>query len=162
MTMKTVKAVLIPLLLFAVISACKKSSNTNNVKDTIYNYDVTLNGASEVPANASLATGKFIGSYTKSSRQLSFTLSYTGITPTDWHIHKGAPGVSGPVVISLDPVGPSPLQKNVTLTSEQETDLLNGSLYVNIHSVQFPDGEIRAQLGSPVVVEKPAPGGGGY
>ena len=160
--MKTLKVVLIPLFLCAVIFACKKSSNNNVVKDTIYNYDVTLSGANEVPANASVATGKFIGSYTKSTRQLSFTLSYNGITPTDWHIHKGAPGVSGAVEIGLNPVVASPLQKTVTLTPAQETDLLNGNFYVNIHSVEFPGGEIRAQLGSPVVVEKPVPGSGGY
>jgi hypothetical protein len=162
MIMKTLKVVLIPVFVCAMIFACKKDNNNNAVKDTVYNYDVALNGASEVPANGSAATGKFIGSYTKSTRQLAFTLSYSGIAPTDWHIHKGAPGVSGSVEISLNPVVPSPLQKSVTLTPEQETDLLNGNFYVNIHSVEFPAGEIRAQLGSPGVVEKPVPGSGGY
>jgi hypothetical protein len=160
--MKRLKIMLAPLFLCAMIFACKKNSNDNSVKDTVYNYDVTLNGANEVPANTSAATGKLLGTYTKSTRELSFTLSYNGITPTDWHIHKGSPGVSGPVQIGLNPVVASPLQKTITLTPEQETDLLNGNLYVNIHSVEFPAGEIRAQLGSPVVVEKPLPGGGGY
>ena len=58
--MKTLKVVLFPLFLCAIIFACKKSNNDNTVKDTVYNYDVTLSGANEVPANASAATGKFI------------------------------------------------------------------------------------------------------
>jgi hypothetical protein len=147
------------LMIGLITTGCGKSDNT--VIDKIYHYDVTLSGANEVPANASTATGKFVGSYTKSTRALAFTLSYSGITATDWHIHKGGTTVSGPVEISLNPVVPSPLQKSVTLTAEQELDLLAGNFYVNIHSATFPAGEIRAQLGSPTVEDKEIPGGGG-
>jgi hypothetical protein len=140
---------LLVLLSVSVIPACKEDKKT----DTIYNYDVTLSGANEVPANASTATGKFVGSYTRSTKVLSFTLSYSGMTPTDWHIHRGDVTVSGPVEIGLNPVVPSPLTKSVTLTAEQETELLNENFYVNIHSMQFPGGEIRAQLASPTIIE---------
>lgn len=156
--MKNFKKLLLPLLLIStVIFACKKSQK---VTDTVYKYDVTLSGANEVPPNASAATGKFVGSYTKSTRVLAFTLSYSGITATDWHIHKGAPGVSGQVEVSLNPVVPSPLQTSVTLTPTQEVDLLSGNFYVNIHSADFPGGEIRAQLAGPVVVGTPGTGTG--
>lgn len=152
--MRNFKNVLILLLLaVGTISACKEDDDDNKPSDTVYKYDVTLSGANEVPANASTATGKFVGSYIKSTKVLSFTLSYSGMTPTDWHIHKGASTVSGPVEIGLNPVVPSPLIKSVTLTAEQEADLLSGNYYVNIHSMDFPAGEIRAQIASPVVVE---------
>ncbi|HUH32565.1 MAG TPA: CHRD domain-containing protein [Daejeonella sp.] len=154
------KIFLMCLFVVTSILGCKDDNNPK-VKDTLYNYDVTLSGANEVPPNTSSATGKFVGTYTKSTKVLSFTLSYTGMTATDWHIHKGAPTVSGAVVIGLNPVVPSPLVKSVTLTAEQETDLLSGNYYVNIHSATFPGGEIRAQLGSPVVVDKEG-GDGGY
>jgi len=149
--MRNLKTVFIlAMLSMSTLVACKKDKKAS---DTTYNYDVTLSGASEVPANASTATGKFVGTYTKSTKVLNFTLSYSGMVPTDWHIHKGAPTVSGPVQIALNPIVPSPLTKSVTLTAEQEADLLSGNYYVNIHSVDFPGGEIRAQLASPVVVE---------
>jgi hypothetical protein len=149
--MKKMKTVLILVLLsVSTILACKKDKKTS---DTIYNYDVALSGTNEVPANASTATGRFVGSYTKSTKVLSFTLSYSGLAPTDWHIHKGDPTTSGPVEIGLNPVVPSPLTKSVTLTSAQETDLLSGNYYVNIHSLDFPGGEIRAQLASPGIIE---------
>jgi phage-related tail fiber protein len=140
------------LFLFAVatslIFACKKDKK---VTDTVYNYSVTLNGASEVPANTSTATGTFVGSYRKSTKVLTFTLTYAGITPVAWHIHKGAVGVSAPPAIPLPAIVPSPLVSSITLTAEQETDLLNGDYYVNIHSATFQAGEIRGQIASPVV-----------
>ena len=147
------KIFLMCLFLCTSILGCSDDDEPK-VKDTLYNYDVTLSGAKEVPPNTSSATGRFEGTYTKSTKVLSFTLTYSGMTATDWHIHKGGTTVSGPVQIDLSPVVPSPLVKSVTLTQEQETDLLSGNYYVNIHSADFPGGEIRGQLGSPVVVEK--------
>lgn len=158
--MKSSKKLLVLFLLFSTaFFACSDDDDDASVKDTKYNYTVTLTGAKEVPPNASTATGTFVGSYIKSTRVLSFTLSYSGLTPTDWHIHKGTPNVSGPVEIGLGPVVPSPLTSSLTLTPAQETDLLNGIFYVNVHSAAFPGGEIRGQLGSPVVEEINNPGG---
>lgn len=160
--MKNSKKLLLLFLLVGTTAffACSDDDDDQpRVTDTRYRYDVTLTGAKEVPPNASTATGKFVGNYVKSSKVLSFTLSYSGLTVTDWHIHKGAPDVSGPVEIGLGPVMPSPLTSSVTLTAAQETDLLAGNLYVNIHSAAFPSGEIRAQLAAPVIEETDNPGG---
>ena len=160
-TMKNFEKLLVLFLFFgAAVSACgDDDDDVPRVTDTRYNYNVTLTGAKEVPANPSTATGNFVGSYVKSTKVLTFTLSYSGLAPTDWHIHKGTPDVSGPVEIGLGPIVPSPLSHNVTLTPAQETDLLAGSLYVNIHSVAFPAGEIRAQLSAPAVEETDDPDG---
>lgn len=158
--MKNLKKLLVLFLVLGSGSfACSDDDDDPIVTDKKYNYNVALTGAKEVPANASTATGTFVGSYVKSTRVLSFTLTYSGLTPTDWHIHKGTPDVSGPVEIGLGPVVPSPLTSTVTLTPAQETDLLNGIFYVNIHSAAFPGGEIRGQLGSPVIEETTEPGG---
>jgi hypothetical protein len=43
----------------------------------------------------------------------------------------------------------------VVLTEPQEVDFLAGNWYVNIHSGQFPGGEVRGQL-NPTVVPEPA------
>ena len=159
--MKNLKKLLVLFLFFgtAVVGCSDDDDDVPRITDTRYNYDVTLSGANEVPANASTATGKFVGSYVKSTKVLTFTLTYSGLTPIDWHIHKGASDVSGPVEIGLGPIVPSPLTHNVTLTPAQEADLLAGTLYVNVHSVSFPAGEIRAQLSTPVVEETEDPDG---
>ena len=141
------------LLAGSVVACDDDDDDPPRIVETTYNYTVALSGDKEVPPNASTATGQFVGSYKKSNRQLSFTLTYNGISPIDWHIHKGTPDVSGPVEIGLGPIVQSPLTDTLTLTPTQETDLLNGVFYVNIHSVGFPAGEIRGQLGSPQVVE---------
>jgi hypothetical protein len=153
---------LLVLFLFlgtAVVACSDDDDDVPRVTDTRYNYDVTLSGANEVPANTSTATGKFVGSYVKSTKVLSFTLTYSGLVATDWHIHKGTPDVSGPVEIGLGPIVPSPLTSTLTLTAAQETDLLAGNFYVNVHSATFPEGEIRAQLAAPVVEETDDPDG---
>ena len=158
--MENLKKMLAMFLIGTAVLACSDDDDdAPRVTDTRYNYDVTLSGANEVPANASAATGRFVGNYVKSSRALSFTLTYSGFTATDWHIHKGTPGLSGPIEIGLGAIVPSPLSLSITLTPAQETDLLAGNFYVNIHSAAFPGGEIRAQLGSPVIEQTDDPRG---
>ncbi|GAB2541621.1 CHRD domain-containing protein [Rufibacter soli] len=109
--------------------------------------DSTLTGAQEVPANASQATGTFKGTYNKDTKILTYTITFAGITPTNMHFHKEAVGKSGPVVIPISGPYTSPINgQTPALTADQETDLLAGMWYVNVHSAQFPAGEIRTQV----------------
>jgi hypothetical protein len=90
---------------------------------------------------------------------LSFTTTWTGLgsLTTNGHIHRGAPGVSGPVTIPFPgiPLGATSgtYTNTFLLTPTLLNDLLTGMDYVNIHSVNFPAGEIRGQL-----LAAPAPG----
>ncbi|WP_073854576.1 CHRD domain-containing protein [Pontibacter flavimaris] len=118
--------------------------------------DATLSGSQEVPSNSSEATGTFKGQYNKDTKRLSYTITFEGITPTAMHFHKGAPGMAGPIVIPINPgsnpySGSNPFNTPLSgstsaLTTEQEADLLAGNWFLNIHSAEFPDGEIRAQI----------------
>ena len=138
------------LLLLAVISlgSCDDDDDETITGNTV-TFTATINAASEVPTNASTATGMGNFMYDKTTKMLSGTVTFTGLTPTGAHIHKGAVGVSGDVVIPLATTPPitSPITlAPIVLNASQETDLMANLHYVNIHSVAYPGGEIRGQL----------------
>jgi hypothetical protein len=114
----------------------------------------TLSGAQEVPANSSTATGMVTGDVTDPNGVFNITVSFTGLSAnvTAAHIHGGLPGANGPVVIDLQPLG-FPLgvtsgnfNATINLTPGQLSNLLSERWYVNIHTSNFPGGEIRAQI----------------
>ena len=111
-------------------------------------FTATLNGAQETPPNNSTATGRatLLLSPDEKTGRVSVTFNSLSSTQTDAHIHgPAAPGVSAP------PVFPLPLGQisdfPITLTPSQVQDLKNGLFYVNVHSSNFPAGEIRGQFG---------------
>ena len=130
------------ILAILLVASCKKDEVSNEVK-----FGATLSGAQEVPAVTTTATGTFDATYNTDTKILTYTVTYTGITPTAWHIHREAVGVTGPVVFNFGQTFTSPFNATtIALTTAQETDLMNGMYYVNIHSSKSPSGEIRGQL----------------
>lgn len=108
----------------------------------------TLNGAQETPPNNSGARGTgvlFVNPFTKA---IAGRVDFSGFVSTNAHIHRGAPGVQGGVVIPM--ANPSPtvwdLPAGTTISDELLAALLKGELYYNVHSAAFPAGEIRGQL----------------
>lgn len=120
-------------------------------KDEVVSQDVAfgamLMGSEEVPAVTTTAMGTFSGVYNKTTKILTYTISYTGMTPTAWHLHKGAKGATGGVIFDLGKTFTTPFSAaTVALTTDQETDLMNGMYYANFHSAKSPSGEVRGQL----------------
>ncbi len=109
-----------------------------------------LSGTNEVPSNSSTANGMVLVKYNLSTRLIEISGNYNGLaaTITGSHIHTGAAGANGAVIIQLTNTGGNTgtVTQTATLTAGQETDLLAGNLYANIHSGTFTGGEIRAQL----------------
>jgi len=121
--------------------ACKKSK-TNDVT-----FKATINGASETPPNASTATGTATLIFNQDTKTFNIVVTFSGITATASHIHKGAPGVPGNVIFGFTPPIVSPINyTSAVLDSTQQADLFADQYYVNIHSAEFPAGEIRGQL----------------
>jgi hypothetical protein len=111
-------------------------------------FTATLNGAQETPPNSSTATGRatLLLSPDEKTGRVSVTFNSLSSTQTDSHIHgPAALGVSAP------PMFPLPLGQisdfQIMLTPSQVQDLKNGLFYVNVHSSNFPAGEIRGQFG---------------
>jgi len=136
------------LFLLAIIGLASCHDEVVTPKHTV-TFKATLNGANEVPANASTATGTATFKYDTVTFKLSGTVTFSGMTATASHIHVGDTAVSGPVVIPLDVTAPvtSPITlEPMVLDSTQRADLMNNLYYVNVHSEAFPGGEIRGQL----------------
>lgn len=122
------------------------------VSGNVSTFELALTGLKEVPPNATPATGTLTGTYDASTNLLSFTVKFNGLAApaTASHFHgPAAPGVNAAVQIPNVgfPVATSGTYSNsFVLTDLQESQLLAGLWYINIHSSVFPGGEIRAQL----------------
>ncbi|WP_205502169.1 CHRD domain-containing protein [Rufibacter psychrotolerans] len=135
------------VLPFALVS-CGDDDEDTQPTNLVQFQNTTLTGAKEVPANNSTATGTFSGTYNQDTKILTYTITWTGLTATNMHFHKGEVGSPGPVVI---PIGSAPYTSPINaqtppLTQDQEADLLAGRWFVNIHSAAFQGGEIRGQV----------------
>jgi len=129
-----------------------------------------LDGKHEVPSTGSPATGRGFVLYDSATRKVTGNLSLSDITATKAHIHQGAEGENGDVIVplsnpSLDGRNWTVSAPTPTLTLDQAGALLTDGMYYNAHSVAFPDGEVRGQLhlatndAAPVLrIVSPAPG----
>jgi len=108
---------------------------------------VTLTGAEETPPVTTSATGAGTIKVNK-DKSVSGSIKTQGMKGMAAHIHTGAPGESGPPIISLTqgPDGTWTVPAGSKLTDEQYAFFKSGKLYVNVHSAEHQPGEIRAQL----------------
>lgn len=109
-----------------------------------------IDASQQVPTNSSTATGTFTGAYNPATKQLNYTVTYAGLTPSAAHIHRGAPGMNGTVAVPFGVPTASKYSGIATLpqatAAADESLLLNNGMYVNIHSATFGNGEIRGNI----------------
>jgi hypothetical protein len=120
---------------------------------------MNLSGSEEVPPVQTEATG--VAEFIPGEDSVAYIVNATNIEGvTAGHIHLGKQGENGPIVVTLFKYD-SPMNQvseRGTFTAEelegplagkQLSDLAiagaNGTLYVNIHTQQNPNGEIRGQ-----------------
>ncbi|HKR62721.1 MAG TPA: CHRD domain-containing protein [Thermoanaerobaculia bacterium] len=105
-----------------------------------------LSGDQEVPPVATQARGGCMGRFHASTSSLTLVCTHTVSGPTVMHIHKGAPGVNGPVIFDLgSPVSPV-IATWSGVSPANVADLFAGNYYINIHTAGRPGGEIRGQV----------------
>ena len=125
-------------------------------------FTADLNGDQELPPVNTNAAG--LANVTGDNQSLAYRLALSNMTnATAAHIHMGAEDENGKVVVTLykseSPSGIEieSLAGNITADklqgplSDATLDELigtmdNGTAYVNVHSVDFPNGEIRGVL----------------
>jgi hypothetical protein len=116
-----------------------------------------------VPAVTAAGLGSMEVFYSKDTRILSYSVSWSGLTGavTAMHIHGKAPvgfaaGVFQNIITSsggiFTPGSSYGINGKVSATllvdgvTIKEEDLLSGQYYMNIHTAANPGGEIRAQI----------------
>jgi hypothetical protein len=108
---------------------------------------VKLSGAEETPAVETSASGSGKISIA-ADHSVSGDIKTKKIDGTAAHIHVGAPGESGPPIITLvkGEDGEWKIPAGAQFNAEQYTAFKEGKLYVNVHSAAHKPGEIRGQL----------------
>jgi hypothetical protein len=118
------------------------------------NFAVLLEGGQEVPSTESGALGAARVSLNAEQNQLTVKGSFINLSgpATGAHIHKSPKGANGDVLKALVIQGNnlsltwSKTDSSTPLTAGTVQDLLQGNLYINVHSKAYPNGEIRGQI----------------
>jgi len=110
---------------------------------------VTLNGASEVPSTPSPGAGG--GSMLVSNSVLFYSISFTNLLSpaTAAHIHGPADTAQNASVIipfNTPAATSGVIFGSTNLTSQLLLYLMTGQTYANIHTTNYPGGEIRGQV----------------
>lgn len=133
----------VPIASFAYLVASCLGASAETVS-----FNAKLDSASEVPPTASAGTGSVAARFDTVTKQLSWDVTYSGLTgdATAAHFHgPAAVGANAGVLVPLTQFK-SPVTGTAPLTDAQFADLSNGKWYLNIHTAKNPAGEIRGQL----------------
>lgn len=117
------------------------------VAGTAQGGELMLSGANEVPPVTTAAKGSGHISVAADG-SVSGSVTTTGVKGTMAHIHRGAVGKNGPILIPLTAGadGEWKVPAGAKLDAEGMKAYQAGELYVNVHSDANKGGEVRAQL----------------
>ena len=113
-----------------------------------WTFKSDLSGKNESPPNDSPATGTAAASYDTATRTLTWHVEFSGLSgpAIGAHIHGPAASGANAGIMQPFPNPVSPIDGSAALTEAQEKSLVDGTLYVNIHTEAHPGGELRGQL----------------
>lgn len=130
-------------------------------------FEATLSGKSEVPPNTSAGSGELLATLDTTTKTLSYTLTFEGLSgpATAAHFHgPAAAGANAGVTVMIGKDLTGVVSGKATLTDDQIKQLTGGTWYVNVHTDANKGGEIRGQVmkkseayAAPKGAPKPAP-----
>ncbi len=145
----------------AILFACTALMSTVSPLRADFVSTATLTPGADGATNSN-GSGSVSVMYNAAANDFTYTLSWKNLTgdATMAHIHYGAPGVSGPIIIPFftttmpasDTISGTLTQADVNPMSGINTiaDVAQaieaGNAYVNIHTASYPAGELRGQL----------------
>jgi CHRD domain len=164
--MMKIKSIAIGIVAIGILSILIISTSPSTLRlaaqEPEQKFIAKLSGKEEVPPNESPSTGLAWVKITDD--KIGYEVNVTDMDKVNAaHIHLAEAGKNGPIVLTLFKGGPTEQangtvgEANVTASNLEGpmkgkgvTDLVtamkNGTTYVNVHTTDFPDGEIRGQL----------------
>ena len=142
--------VLAGVLLFTAVS-CDKDDDDKPLSNK-YNVTGGASGSQEVPVVASNGTATIVSTYDADANTLAYTITWADLNDNvnNMHFHGPAdPTISAGVAIAITgwtATKAGTISSTATLTETQETELLGGKWYYNIHTPFKTSGEIRGNL----------------
>lgn len=117
------------------------------VPATSTRFTGVLEGSQQVPPVVTAATGTVVAFLHEPENRLVYVVESTGLVNViAAHVHVGAAGVNGGIIVPLVGSNGSYCGVSDRLTAADVTALHADGMYVNIHTNSNPGGEIRAQL----------------
>ena len=136
------------LLAVLLVAGCSFYLSEPRVPKTDLRAD--LNGSNEVPPTQSRGSGYFSAVYRPSTKVLEYRLNLVGLSGpvTMGYLHGPAePAENAQQVAPINiPIYDNTIWDGVTLTEEQAAEVVAGRWYVDVRTIQYPDGEIRGQI----------------
>jgi hypothetical protein len=157
--MRRVLSLAIAGLFVLLVSAVQAQAQT-------ITFNAPLHGGNEVPGVVTGSAGTAVVTWNPTTKAGTYRVDVFNmpVGTTASHIHTGAPGVAGPVVVNfavpaggisndyalVGTFGCSDVvvraAQGINSCDDFEQALLLGNMYVNVHSTANPGGEIRGQL----------------
>jgi hypothetical protein len=113
-------------------------------------WSAKLDASQEIPkqtVKVPAAKGAFTATISGAKLHWKLTFSKLSGPANAAHIHLGAMGKAGNVLVPLCGPCKSGVSGTATLTAALKKDFTKHLLYVNVHTAKNPGGEIRGQLG---------------
>jgi hypothetical protein len=111
---------------------------------------LTMSGAEEVPGNDSTASGGATVGLDTDANILTYYISFAGLSSNETMAHIHGPASAGETAVPVHDLAlGSPKLGSWNYPAELEDDIVNGLMYINVHSDNFSGGEIRGQIEFP-------------
>lgn len=138
-------------LVLLLVAACALTATAVSLAGTRgMGWSASLTPAQEVPkqtVSTPAAKGAFAATVRGNTLKWKLTFSKLSGPATAAHIHLGAAGKEGNVLVPLCGPCKSGVSGSAPLTASLKTQFAKHLLYVNVHTAKNPAGEIRGQLG---------------
>ena len=133
---------------FAVLALASSLIVAGAAQARTERFEARLTGASEEPPVKTRASGRAVVVLDPRSLRLTYRVTYSGLSgrPEYAHLHDmDNPKEAFDATVVMRP-GRSPIRGGARITPALAADLEHGRWYVNLHTVDHEDGEIRGPL----------------
>jgi len=136
---------LVAILFFGIVA-----SGIPNAHATVFNCAASMDGAQSNAGagTGSAGTGTAAVTFNDVSGVLSWNIMWSGLGSPEiaMHFHGAAlPNQNAGVQVGIGDIT-TPSSSNAVIVVAQAADLLSDLWYINLHTQQFPGGEIRGQV----------------